>query len=237
MVERFVTFIQPLLKYLPLLAQKKIFLYTVGVLCIIGVLSKWLVKSEYNGMIKKAKDMSSARNKTLRQIKIKFENCRQLTGQVRNSKVMVNNFLRGHRVFGMTLNGINKITDLCALLCVATGGIGGAAAYIYGNGKTMSAAYILIGCTLAFALEIFDKWSNVNYSHMLLVDIITDFLENVVQNPMESISKNSVLSDVMGDGDEGNSEIENVISSPQEEVASTAEKELLIEEVLSEFLE
>lgn len=240
LTEQFVTFMQPVLEYLPLLAQKKVFLYAVGILCIIGILSKWWVRLTYNGLIRKAKNMASANNRTLRQIKIKYENFRQLTGRVNNPEMMVNSFLHNHRTFGVTLNGINKITDLCALGCIIMGGASGAVAYIYGNGKTMAASYILIGCTLAFTLEIFDKWSDVNYYHMVLVNTITDFFENVVGSPMDSIVKHRGGTD----GETENDLTETVGAEngggdmkPQTEVASTQEKEMIIEEVLSEFLQ
>lgn len=238
MIERFVELIQPILKYLPLLAQKKTFLYTVGALCIIGMLSRWLVRSEYKGMIKRARDMSSPRNRALRQIKIKFENCRQLTGQVKNTEAMVNSFIHSYRTLGFTLNGICRITDMCALGCMAIGGASGAVSYVYGGGKTTAAAYILIGCALAFGLEIFDKWTDIRYLHKVLIDTITDFLENVVENPMASIVRQEAENSL--DGDNLETDCDSMPEDnlpPQQEVASTKEKERLIEEMLSEFLQ
>jgi hypothetical protein len=112
---------------------------------------------------------------------MRYESILEVSGQVADAKAVINRYLYTHRFCGMTLNGIDRIAGLNAVLCVVAGGAW--CWYFYSSTGEMAtgSVYITVACTLAFALALFDKFFDASHKHEVLENIIEDYLKNIYE--------------------------------------------------------
>ena len=78
-----------LLRTIPAVINEKNFLWIMGGLFLLGIVTKWIVMKNYEKLIKKAKHMKNTKNVTLRQIKNKYESIKQVSKTVTNPTLFV----------------------------------------------------------------------------------------------------------------------------------------------------
>lgn len=160
--------------------KKEYFLCIIGSIFLLGIVGQWVTKAVYGRLIKKAENMVSTKNKMLKQIKMKFENCKAVNGVVANPSLMVERYIKKYRFLGITLSGLSRITNVCAVLCLALGGVTGFALYELETEKLTAIFYVIAGGFMAFALDIYSRSTGIEDKEGELICIITDFLENTL---------------------------------------------------------
>lgn len=173
-------FSNDILEYVNPYLNKRCFLCTMGSIFLLGIVGQWITGAVYRGLIKKAENMVSPKDKILKQIKMKFENCKAVNGVVANPSLMVIRYINKYKFMGITLRGLSRITNICAVLCLAIGGIAGIIQYELDRDSAIVSFYVLVGCFLAFALDIYARSVRLDLKEGELVCIITDFLENTL---------------------------------------------------------
>lgn len=210
--------------------NKGYFLALLGSIFLLGIVSKCIVVWNFNRMIKKADDMDSPKNSTLRQIKLKFESIKTVNGTVANPMLLVMRYINKCKWGVFSLQSMNKFTGWCGLLCVGIGGASGFILYNQGYGKTTAMSYILVGFYFALALFVVEQSVRTKEKQIELVYIITDFFENSV-NLREQMKMKDYDYEIKID--DNNLEEENV----KENSDTTREQEKIINEVLAEYLQ
>jgi len=162
--------------------NEKYFLYLMGSIFLLGIVGQTLTGSIYGRLIKKAKNMLTTENKTLKKIKIKYENYAALNGTVTNSEIMVRQYINRHKIIGIPLRDIKKISDNCALLAITVSAIVSIMSYVKGYENMTIISYGFVGCFVAYALGIYEKSQGVETKFDELICMITDFLENTLSS-------------------------------------------------------
>lgn len=162
----------------PAIVDEKNFLYLMGGLFLLGVVSKWVVLHNYGRLIKRAEDMQHTKSGTIRQIKNKYESILQVNGVVENPMLFVQRHLNKCKVGYISLNKLNNIINYCVIITIGISGIIGLELYMNGSGKTTAMSYILVGCFFGFTLEMIDRSVKVHEKKMELTYIIVDYLAN-----------------------------------------------------------
>lgn len=139
----------------------------------------------YRKLIKETDHMSAAKNKFLRQCKLKFINCYQISGEVANISVFVDKSISKISFLGISMTGLHHLAGQFILLSVATAGAG--ACYEITQGET-------VGKILPYYLVSF-LGLYVYFSISGLVDIagkkerlkinLIDYLENHLANQLK----------------------------------------------------
>lgn len=240
-----------ILEYLNPYFNKRYFLCVMGSIFLLGIVGQWITGAVYRGLIKKAENMVSPKNKMLKQIKMKFENCKAVNGVVANPSLMVERYINKYRFMGITLGGLSRVTNICAVLCLAIGG--GIGIMLYGlkyNNSEIS-FYVMTGCFLAFALDIYARSIRNDLKEGELVCIITDFLENTLnckerrqertaetlqmlaENEKQEAEKRFAQS---YESDDDYKKMDEESAYKKTDMDALREQEYIINEVLGEFL-
>lgn len=179
MLEKYIANLEgEVFKMLPFIAQRKNFLYVLGSLFLLGIVSKCLVMVCYGRLIRKTQNMASPKSKTLRKIKLKFESVISVNGFVSNPLLLVKRHLNKCRCGFLTLNSLDRLAGWCALLCVVYGGSVGFLLYDNGYEKTWSMTYAFAGCFTGVTLLVAQHTIRTGERQNELLYIITDYLEN-----------------------------------------------------------
>ncbi len=91
---------------------------------ILGISMKILLGVLYIGMIRETDNMSSTKNRLLKQCKLKFANCYQLNNGVSNIPVFVDKFINRLKLGFLTFEGIDHLSGQAMLLSVVCAGVG-----------------------------------------------------------------------------------------------------------------
>lgn len=177
---QFLHYVNDFKKYIDPFLSKECFLYFMGGIFLLGIVGQWISSAVYGSLIKKARNMVSTKNKTLKQIKMRFENARAVNGVVGNSTLMVEKYINKYKFMGMTLGTLTKITYRCAVFALFVSGATGCFLYETHHEKIQIVAYVAVGCFVAFALDIYARSVKLERKEGELVCIITDYLENTV---------------------------------------------------------
>lgn len=94
------------------------------ILLFLSIICQILIGVIYHNMIKETENMSATDNQLLRQCKLKFANCYQLSGGVSNIPVFVDKFLTKVSFMRISLTGFQHLSGQLMLLAVVTAGIG-----------------------------------------------------------------------------------------------------------------
>lgn len=139
----------------------------------------------YRKLVKETDNMSAAKNKFLKQCKLKFINCYQISGEVANISVFVDKSISKISFLGISMTGLHHLAGQFILLSVATAGAG--ACYEITQGET-------VGKILPYYLVSF-LGLYVYFSISGLVDIagkkerlkinLIDYLENHLANQLK----------------------------------------------------
>jgi hypothetical protein len=133
-------------KTVPAIVNEKYFLWLMGGIFLLGIVTKWIVAMNYGRLIRKAENMTNPRNATLRQIKMKFESVKQVNGYVANPMLLVRRHLNRCRVGVFSLNKLDNIINWCVILSIGIAGFTGFEIYSAGMSKTTAMAYIFWFC-------------------------------------------------------------------------------------------
>lgn len=218
------------LEIAPVILNKGYFLALLGSIFLLGIVSKCIVMWNFDRMIKKADNMDSPKNNTLRQIKLKFESIKTVNGTVANPMLLVRRYINRCKWGIFYLETINKFAGWCGLLCVGIGGASGYILYNQGYGKTTAMSYILVAFYFALALFVVEQSVRTKDKQTELIYIITDFFENSV-NLREQVKMKDYDYEIKL---EDNSLEEEKI---KENIEITREQEKIINEVLGEYLQ
>ena len=205
---------------IPVMMNEKYFLWIVGSIFLLGIVTKWVVVANYDRLIKKAENMTNPKNNTLRQIKMKFESVKQVNGYVANPMLLVQRHLNKCKAGHVSLNKLNNIINWCIIIIVGFSGFIGWEIHQTGNNNSMAVFYVFVGCFLGFALEMINQCVRVRERQTELAYVIVDFLEN------------SALA-----REERYSEMAAEPGTEQEEIEDHTEEELILNQVIGEFLQ
>lgn len=163
---------------------------------VLGILSKLILVSLYSKLMKDAENMSMAKTRLMKQMKLKFENCYRLNLGVKNVTVFVDKYLHKYKILGISLHRMGGIMDLSMMICVFLGGFG--SVYKFFNGYTLEYAVksFVLGVLLVILLFVLDTLIDTDYMQEVLIISIQDYLENYLVNRLEQGVTKEVESDI-----------------------------------------
>lgn len=161
-------------------------LYIMLAVSILGVLSKFLVNGRYKKLIKQSENMGAAKDKYLKQWKVKFENTYRSSNGVNNIPVYVEKNVEQYKVMGIRLNRLSRFNRLAAeFLCL--GGLTAAfMTYWYTGPVRIVALYAVSGFLLGGAMILWETLCDTSGKTERLLLYIRDYFENTLAGRLES---------------------------------------------------
>lgn len=160
-------------------------LYFMLAVSILGIFSKLLVNGRYRKLIKQSQNMGTAKDKYLKQWKLKFENTYRSNGGVGNIPVYVEKNLGQYRFMGIRLSRLSRLNSLAAAF-VCLGGLTAAfMTYWYADTMSMVILYAASGILLGGAMVLWEGLCNTKGKRGRLLLYIRDYFENTLAGRLE----------------------------------------------------
>lgn len=158
-----------------------------------SIFTRLLLGFLYSSMIKEADNMAATENKLLRQCKLKFVNCYQLSGGVSNIPVFVDKFIQRLSLGPFSFEGIYHFSGQAVLLSVVSAGVGICKSIV--SGKSLGDVlpfYIVsfIGLYLYFSVS---SAVDIRSRKQVLKVNLVDYLENHLSARLDVTAENMVM--------------------------------------------
>lgn len=131
---------------------------------------------------KQTEQMGSTNDKLLKQLRLKFENCKKLRNDIEDLDVFIERYLYKYRFLGLSLIGWSHTTELMLL---AAGGIGVAAIRMHPEGTR---DYMLTWAIGSVLLLILSRIQDMPAKQRRMRVNIKDYLENTLAGRQQQTS-------------------------------------------------
>ena len=161
-------------------------LYIMLAVSVLGILSKLLVNGRYKKLIKQSQNMGTAKDKYLKQWKVKFENTYRSNSGIGNIPVYVVKNLGQYKFMGVRLSRLSRFNSLAAALVCLGGLTAEFMTYWYARTTRMVALYSAAGILLGGAMVLWESICNTPGKEGRLLLYIRDYFENTLVPRLET---------------------------------------------------
>ena len=109
--------------------DKQILFVLMGILTVIGIVSKCVANTSLKRMVRAAGNMGKTTHPLMRLVRAKFEHACMISERVENVRVFVDKYLYEYKVAGLKLHTWRRLEKITAGLCLLLGAAGAAAWY------------------------------------------------------------------------------------------------------------
>ena len=163
--------------------------YAVGVMCVLGVISKITVSLTLRRLVKEAGKMGKSLHPLMKLVRAKFEHACMVSDKVQNIRAFVDKYMYEYKVLWIKLHSWRQMEKAAAWCCLVFGAAGAAAAYV-GEAPLETvgqyAAAGLAGSLLLFALRMV---TDEGYQLEAAKNYMIEFLENTYARRYEKMSQ------------------------------------------------
>lgn len=165
--------------------ENNIIIYTFAVLCVIGILVRFILDMVHIYLVKESDKLGNTKNKLLKHMKMKFEACYKLNIGVNNVDTFVDKSLTKYRFCGILLSTWENFSGQVLLLSFLIIPISA----IFGVVFEISREQILytgaVGILAGAALILVDKMTNLQVKKQMIRLNLLDYLENFCKVRLE----------------------------------------------------
>ena len=154
-------------------------LYVLAAVCLSGIFTRLMTKNIYKGLIKESANMTMAKNKSLKELKLSAENTYRTNQGIRDSGIWLEHQLYQLKFRGMTLSGWGNLSVQLTWLCLLLGGIGAFSSYWY----RLDTFYIVLyggGAVLMSMFTMLFDSGAANGKREQLTAALQDYMENTL---------------------------------------------------------
>ncbi len=167
---------------LALFFHHKNFMFVILTLLFCSIICQILLGVIYHRLIRETENMSTTKNKSLQQLKLKFTSCCQLHDKIPNISVFVDKYLNQISIGKIPVSFFKHLSGQLTLLSVLVAGIGACLGIIAEENFLMIAPFYLVsflGLYLYFATSsLIDLSGKVNVLRTNLVDYLENHLSS-----------------------------------------------------------
>lgn len=152
--------------------------YAMVLTAAIGVLSRMYLSGIYRGLLKDLKRSGTPRRKLIQQMKKNYESCCRRNEEIKNMDSFISASLYNHRFFGMTMDGLKRISGQALFLCAVMGGTVWLMGESCGVRQSMREEY-LVTTVVAVAVILDTIWlTDAGRKQELLEIAVLNYLQN-----------------------------------------------------------
>lgn len=123
-------------------------LYAMVVIAVLGMVSRLYLNGIYRGLLKDLNRNSAPKRKLIQQMKKNYESCCQRNEGVKDMDSFISASLYNHRFFGMTIDGLKRVSGHALFLCTLATGIVFATSQFYPIDAAVVEMYVAGGLIL-----------------------------------------------------------------------------------------
>lgn len=226
---------------------------------VLAVLFKVIESFIYIGLLKQAENIPNSKNKLIKQMKLKYENCYKLNLGVNNVNAFVDKYMHKHKVCGISMHSFVRLPLMIMLFNAILGVASGVLCYMMGLSDRVGALYEIYGAASVGLILLSGILLDTGYKRRLVRISLVEFFDNSFANHLghdaveaAAVTQNAGAADYEQDGQDqalsdrvlagemsGGRRQEDLLSSSglreNKSKSSKEEDQAVIEEVLSQF--
>lgn len=232
--------------------------YGIIIATVFSVLIKVIRTIIYIRLMEESENIPASRNKLIKQMKLKFENCYKLNLGVNNVNIFVDKYMYKHKVGGISMYHFYRIPIVLGWLCAVTGVVSGVICYLENYSVRMGSLYEIYGIGSLVGLKLVDIILDTEYKKNVVYTNLVDFFENSLQNHLthdmakvgaitqeerEILEDIPVVNEFMMEKEDKDKESLRIYHKKEkgkkgepEKDTSSSDAEAIIQDVLSQFL-
>ena len=193
---------------------------------VLGMLSKIIVGSIYESMTRE-----NSNNSLVKQIRLKYDNCRKLDIRINNVNVFVEKAMENYRFCGFGLNGLNNISKEMEYICISLGIIN---AILFRNDFSAVIFGLGIGTLSAIAIRLLDQLVDADNQRRAVIVELVDFLDNTTVH--RETMKDKAVKHFSREASTEFNKLNKSYEKIEAKIASSPADTLILEEILEEYL-
>lgn len=148
----------------------------------LGVVFKVAQAIIYINLMGESENVPASKNKLIKQMKLKFENCFKLNLGVNNVEAFVDKYMYKHKICGISIYNFNRIPIIAAWLSGVTGIVCGCICYFENYSVRMGAYYEIYGIGSVIILKLAEIILDTSHKKNVVYINLIDFFENSLIN-------------------------------------------------------
>ena len=156
--------------------------YGIIIATVFAIVIKVLQTFLYVRLMEESENIPASKNKLIKQMKLKFENCYKLNLGVNNVNIFVDKYMYKHRVGGISMYQLNRIPIVLGWLCGTAGIVSGLICYVEGYSVKMGSFYERYGIGAILSLKLAEVILDTGHKKNIVYTNVIDFFENSLQN-------------------------------------------------------
>ncbi|MEG1993237.1 MAG: hypothetical protein RR056_07635 [Acetivibrio sp.] len=166
--------------------EHNILIYAVGILFMVGIVSKILLAIAYSRLIHGAKEMGNSKNKLMKQICLRFDTCYKIKLGVHNVDTLVDKYVYSYKFCGISLYTLGNIGGQINMISLLVGLIGGMGAIYLKCGQDVILSTFAVGAASSVLLIAFENVVSLVEKQKILRIHMKDYLENNLKAKLEN---------------------------------------------------
>lgn len=234
------------------LLKGNIIKYVIIFATVFSIVIKVIQTFIYIKLMEESENIPASKNKLIKQMKLKFENCYKLNLGVNNVNIFVDKYMYKHKIGGISMYQFKRIPVVLGWISAILGIASGLICYLEDYSMRMGAFYEIYGIGSVVILKLVDTILDIEHKKTVVYTNIIDFFENSLKNHLthdmkqigafteeerEILEEIPTISETRKEKKEViyyHKKDKNKNGNPLEEEKANAEA--IIEDVLSQFL-
>lgn len=192
----------------------------------------------YHKLIRETENMSTTKNKSLQQLKLKFSSCSKLHDGIANVPIFVDKYLHRITLHKISLSTLKHLSGQLVLLAVLIAGIGACTGIIQGESFLYIVPFYIISFLGLYTYFAISSFIDISGKTNILRTNLIDYLENHLANRLEQTALDMKLIEGEDSSPDGASSLdgEPSLDSPDNGSALSYNEAKELEILLKEFL-
>lgn len=163
--------------------------YAVGVMCILGILSKIIVSLTLRRLVQEGGRMGKSLHPLMKLVRAKFEHACMVSDKVQNIRAFVDKYMYEYKVLWIKLHSWRQMEKAAAWGCLVFGAAGAATAYAQNAPLENAGQYAAAGIAGALLLFALRMVTDESYQLEAAKNYMIEFLENTYARKYEKITR------------------------------------------------
>nr|WP_317449350.1 hypothetical protein [uncultured Sellimonas sp.] len=163
--------------------------YAVGVMCILGILSKIIVSLTLRRLVREGGRMGKSLHPLMKLVRAKFEHACMVSDKVQNIRAFVDKYMYEYKVLWIKLHSWRQMEKAAAWGCLVFGAAGAATAYAQNAPLENAGQYAAAGIAGALLLFALRMVTDESYQLEAAKNYMIEFLENTYARKYEKITR------------------------------------------------
>lgn len=155
-------------------------LYAMGIICVIGMIGKMIANHVYKSLIKQSDNLVTAKDKTLKQLRSRYETTCRVKDGVKNVPIFVEKVISDYKAMGMRLRRLSNSALHLGLFCFFVGICAGFYGFLESADSKLVLIQISAGTIAAVWMAFFDSITDTAAKKERLRIHLCDYLENTL---------------------------------------------------------